>query len=156
MGNGKKGVGRWKIESLRFANKVKKAGFNRICGAKIYPTIWLPKLRYISPPVCLTKDEAKTIDKPVIRQCLSAAGYSQRFPRRVVFGPTCKGGMEWESCYSLQVYEKTKKFISHFRRKTKLGNLLKILIQYIQVSSGIKEKYWRQKYSGRPGLSKRG
>ena len=139
-GKWKKEVGRWKLEALRFANKVKNAGFNRTCGAKIYPTIWLPKLRYISPAVCFTKNESKEIDKPVVRHCLSSAGYSQRFPRRVVFGPASKGGLEWESCYSLQVYEKIKFFISHFRRQTKLGNLLKILVQSIQVSSGIQDK----------------
>ena len=136
-GKWKKEVGRWKLEAVRFGNKVKDAGFTKTCGKKLYPTIWLPKLRYVAPAICFTKAESDDIDKPVVRHCLSAAGYSQRMPRRVVFGPKSKGGMQWETCYSLQVYEKIKFFLGHMRKQDKLGNLLTILVQTIQLAAGI-------------------
>ena len=139
-GTWKKEVGIWKLEATRFGTKVKNAGFNRTCGSKLYPTIWLPKLRYISPAVCFTKTQSDDIDRPVVRHCLSATGFSQRFPRVVVFGPTLLGGLQWETCYSTQTYEKIKFFLGHTRRKDRLGSLLQILMQSVQLAAGIEAK----------------
>ena len=116
-GTWKREVGLWKLEAIRFGNKVKNAGFNRTCGSKIYPTIWLPKLSYISPAVCLTKTQSEDIDKPVVRHCLSLIWFSQRLPRVVVYGPKLLGGLQWEICYSIQTYEKIKLFLEHTRKK---------------------------------------
>ena len=93
-GHWKKEVGLWKLEAIKLGSKVKNAGFNRICGSKLYPTIWLPKLRYVAPAICFTKLESEEIDRPVVRRCLSSAGYSQRFLRKVLFGPFSKGGIQ--------------------------------------------------------------
>ena len=126
-----KGGRMMEVRSYQVRKRSENAGFNRTCGSKLYPTIWLPKLRYVAPAICFTKSESEEIDRPVVRHCLSSAEYSQRFPRKVVFGPFSKGGMQWETCYSLQVYEKVKKIIGHMRKQDKIGNLLRILVQTI-------------------------
>ena len=76
----------------------------------------------------------------MVRHCLSATGFSQRFPRVVVFGPTLLGGLQWETCYSTQTYEKIKFFLGHTRRKDRLGSLLQILMQSVQLAAGIEAK----------------
>ena len=55
-GNWEREAGRWKAEAVRFSTRIKKGKFNRTCGAKIYPSLWLAKLRYISSVVCFTKN----------------------------------------------------------------------------------------------------
>ena len=49
------------------------------------------------------------------------------------------GGMEWETCASLQITEKVKFFLPHVRRNDKLGKLLQIVTETIQLQSGIIE-----------------
>ena len=130
-------LGKWKSSSSRFAQRVKKARFSRTCGSKVYNTIWVAKLRYISPVVCFTEKESKQIDSPVVAQCLRASGFNQNFPRAIVFGPKEYGGMQWESCHSMQVVEKIKFFITHVRRMDKIGKLIQILTETVQLCAGL-------------------
>ena len=139
-GNSEKEFGRWRTEAIRFGTKVKKAKFKRTCGEKIYPTIWIPKLRYISAPVCFTREQCETIDKKVVRHCVSASGYHKGLPRAVLYGPSLYGGTEWDTSYLLQVYEKVRFFLGHVRRNDRLGKLLVILVQTIQLVAGINDQ----------------
>ena len=136
-GSWSKEFGRWRTEAARFAKKVKDAKFSRSCGDKVYKSIWLAKLRYIASVVCFSKSQSETINKKVVTSCLSAAGYNRRFPRKVVYGPIRFGGMGWETCHSLQVLEKIKFFITHVRRQDKIGKLIEILVDMIQLQSGL-------------------
>ena len=54
-GNWSKELGRWTAESVRFANKVKKARFHRSCGSKVYPMTWIPKIIFVAPVIGLKK-----------------------------------------------------------------------------------------------------
>ena len=92
-GNWSKEFGKWKTEARRFAQKVKQAHFSRTCGSRVYPSIWIARLRYISTAVCFTKKQSTQIDSPVVSECLRAAGFNKNFPRRVVMGPEHLGGM---------------------------------------------------------------
>ena len=130
--------GRWKSESKRFAIKVKNSRLQRSCGYTVYNSIWLAKVRYVAPVVGLTRKQAETIDRPVVAECLRAAGFSKSFPRRVVFGPKKMGGMGWQSCRSLMVTEKVKFFLYHVRLMDKIGKLLKIQTETLQLIAGLK------------------
>ena len=130
-------VGKWRAEAARFAKKVKTSHFTRTCGSKIYPAIWLAKLRYIAAVVCFTTKDSEKINNQVVFQCLPASGYNSHFPREVVYGPSKFGGLQWESCVSLQIVEKIKFFLLHVRREDKLGKLLQILTESVQLQSGL-------------------
>ena len=140
-GNGswKTEVGKWISEGARFARLVKRSKFNRVCGSKVYNTIWLPKLRYISPVVGFTESDSSKINNRVVFRCLQASGYNCRFAREIVHGPIQYGGMAWENCHSLQILEKIKFLLTHIRRNDKIGNLLQILIECVQIQSGLSE-----------------
>ena len=92
--------------SHNFGTKVKKAKFDRICGAKIHPVMWVPKFRYIAPVVGFNKAQCDEIDKPIMRQCLPAMGLNRHFPRTVLFGSYKYSGMKLESAYTVKTYEK--------------------------------------------------
>ena len=136
-GNWSKEFGKWKTEARRFAQKVKQAHFSRTCGSRVYPSIWIARLRYISTAVCFTKKQSTQIDSPVVSECLRAAGFNKNFPRRVVMGPEHLGGMGWESSRSLQITEKIKFIITHLRRRDKIGRLLQIMIETLQLYTGL-------------------
>ena len=104
--------GKWRAEGARFSQRVKKANFKRVCGEKVYSSIWLAKLRYISSVVCFSSKEAKKKNDQVIYHCLPASGFNRHFPRAVVNGPLCYGGLQWKTLWSLQVVEKIKFFFS--------------------------------------------
>ena len=131
--------GKWKTEAMMFAKKVKNARFSRTCGGRVYPSIWMAKLRYIASVVCFTKIQSDTINRRVVTQCLPAAGFNRNYPRRVVHGPRLYGGMGWESCLSVQIVEKVKFIIKHMRKMDKIGGLLQILIEVVQLQSGLNE-----------------
>ena len=122
-----------------FAKKVKDAQFSKSCGGKMYPCLWMAKLRYISSVVCFTREKAGIINRKVVAQCLPASGYNRNFPRTVVYGPCRYGGFGWETCASVQILEKLKFFFTHMRRQDKLGQLLRILIETVQLQSGLSE-----------------
>ena len=86
---------RWTSTALQFAMKVKKGQFDRICGAKLYPSYWISKFRYVAPVVGFSKLFCESTGKPVVASCLSATGFNIRFPRAVVFGSYKYGGMQW-------------------------------------------------------------
>ena len=81
------------MTSKDFGTKVKRANFNRSCGSKIYPTLWVPKFRYVAPVIGLEKTKCDEIDKPVLAQCLPETGININFPRDVVLGSTLYGGI---------------------------------------------------------------
>ena len=131
--------GKWKAEGARFALKVKQAKFHRLCGEKIYTAMWLSKVRYISSVVCFSKKQAAAINNQVVYQCLPVCGFNRHFPREVVYGPARYGGMGWENLRSIQILEKVKFFIRHVRADEKLGKLIQILVESVQLQAGISE-----------------
>ena len=138
-GSWKREYGIWKTKAAMFAKKVKNAKFSRACGGRVYPSLWLSKIRYIAPVVCFSEDQSENINRKVVTQCLPASGYNRNFPRKVVYGPTKFGGMGWESCLSVMIVEKIKFITPHMRRMDILGTLLQILLEIIQLQSGLAE-----------------
>ena len=62
---------------------------------------------------------------------------SGNFPRNVVFGPSELGGFEWDNFHSLKCTEQIKVVLGHLRQNTKLGKLIRINIETVQLLSGI-------------------
>ena len=137
--------GRWSTEAASFASRIKQAKLSRVCGSKLYSALWIPKLRYVAPVVCFSRKQCTAIDRKVVRQCLGATGVNRNFPRAVVFGPKKYGGMEWESMASLLVYEKIKFVVTHLRKQDKMGKLLCIMIETIQIQAGLNEEVMNTK-----------
>ena len=127
---------RWTSTALQFAMKEKKGQFDRICGAKLYPSYWISKFRYVAPVVGFSKLFCESTEKPVVASCLSATGFNMRFTRAVVFGSYKYGGMQWESMYSVQLHEKIKNFLRNSRSESRLGKLLQTTPETAQLFSG--------------------
>ena len=59
------------------------------------------------------------------------------FFNAMVLGSTLYGGLQWESSFTIQAYEKMRFFLKNVRTKSRLGNLMKILVETSQLSAGI-------------------
>ena len=86
--------------------------------------------------VSFTKQELAQIQKKIIGKCLSAAGYSSKMPRAVVFGPLKYGGMQWQSPYGIMVYEQLKLLIGSIRLGDTVGTILRVQLKWLQLHAG--------------------
>ena len=114
---------RWTRNAVVFAEKVRRAKFSRVCGWKVFSSIWCAKVRFVAGVIGLGKSELDELQRPVVRECLSSSGFNRRFPRKVVFGPALYGGMEWDDAHTLKCVEQIK---NRDWKRTK-----KYLIRYI-------------------------
>lgn len=60
-------------------------------------------------------------------------------------GPATMGGMQWDTCDLLQAGEKLCFFLSHVRRRDKLGGMLRMLTETVQVYAGLAEPVLERK-----------
>ena len=57
--------------------------------------------------------------------------------RKIVYGPSKFGGLAWETCGSIQILEKVKLFLTHVRREDKIGIMLRIKTDTVQLYTGL-------------------
>lgn len=73
----------------------------------------------------------------ILGTCLSVAGYSNKFPRAVVHGPTLFGGVDRDSIYAVNLYEKLKLLIGSVQLQDKLGAMILVQLTWLQIFAGI-------------------
>ena len=104
-------VEQWLQFSREFSTKVQNAHFNRTAGYLAYKSVWIARSRYSASVIGYSTTQLREIQRSITGSCLSAAGYSNKFPRAVVFGPAKYGGMDWDNTLVLSLFEKLKLFI---------------------------------------------
>ena len=131
---------RWRKLSQEFGEKLKKAQLDRLGGYLAYHALWVAKFRYSAAVMGLTNYQLTQIQKKIIGPCLSVAGYSQKIPRAVVFGPEKYGGMDWVNIKVLSLYEKLKLLIGSVRLQDKVGQMIQIQLSWLQLFVGTSTK----------------
>ena len=136
--------GRWSREFLNwitfsknFGNKLRCSQVGRTAGQLAYQSIWIAKFRYSAPAVGFTKSQLKKIQQTIISPCLSQAGYCNKIPRAVVYGPSTYGGMGWDNIQVLSLVEKLKFLIGSIRLQDTVGRMFLIQLSWIQIFAGI-------------------
>ena len=130
----------WQKFSADIGHKLAKATVDRLSGYLVYHSIWLAKVRYSAAVTGFTSNQMNTIQKKILSPCLSAAGFSSKLPRAVVFGIRKFGGMEWDKLSVLVVYEKIKFLIGSIRLQDKVGQMLQIQLSWLQLFAGTSKK----------------
>ncbi len=108
-----------------------------MAGQLAYHSIWMAKFRYSAPAIGFTKLQLKKIQQSIISPCLSQAGYCNKIPRAVVYGPVIYGGMGWENIYVTSLVEKLKFLIGSIRLGDTVGQMLLLQVSWIQIFAGI-------------------
>ena len=126
----------WIDFSRTFGKKVRKAGLGRKAGLLAYQSMWLAKFRYSAPVIGFTVAQCSKVQQSIISPCLSAAGYCNKMPRAVVYGPIQFGGMDWDNCGVVLLYEKLKLLIGSVRLQDKVGKLIEMQLTWLQIFAG--------------------
>ena len=127
----------WRQFTDSFTKTVRMAQLDRIGGYHVYAMLWCSKFRYSSPCLGFTSNRLEVITKKVMGPCLSAAGYSSKMPRAVVFGPSTYGGMQWETPLSILLTSQLTMLIGSIRLDDIIGKLILIQLEWIQLVSGL-------------------
>ena len=136
-GKWNKEVRLWISFSNDFRQKLSGGGLTRYAGYMAYHAIWVAKFRYSAAVIGYTENQLTAIQSTVVGSCLSIAGYNQKFPRAVVFGPEEYGGLAWDELSVLNIYEKLKLLIGSIRLQDKLGAMFIIQLTWLQLFAGI-------------------
>ena len=127
----------WKTYSGEFGNRIRQSQSDRLAGYLAYHAIWIAKFRYSAAVLGFSKSQLSQIQKKIISPCLSVAGYCQKLPRAVVYGPTIYGGMEWDNLNVLFLFEKLKLLIGSIRLNDKVGQMFGLQLSWVQIFAGI-------------------
>lgn len=104
-----------------------------------YFTIYLPRIRYTLAITHFTRKELEKIQKGAVRAVLSKIGFNRSTARAVVFAPPWFGGLGMRQLYVEQGVAQLETFIRHIRSETRLGDLIRIALGWLQVQAGISE-----------------
>ena len=126
----------WQEFSTALGIKVKQSRLGRRAGLLAYKTMWLAKFRYSAPVIGYTIAQLEKVQKMILSPCLSASGYCCKMPRAVVHGPPEWGGMDWDNCGVVLLYEKLKVLIGSIRLQDKVGELLFMQLSWLQLFAG--------------------
>ena len=85
----------------------------------------------------------KIIKVKIVGPSLSAAGYSCKTPRALVFGPDKYGRMDWEYPFMTTVIGKTKLIIGSVRRQDIVGQMTVLQLSWLQLISGIQSSIFK-------------
>ena len=136
-GNWKTEVRHWMGQSRAFASKIRQAKFPRICGIRVFPFMWVAKVRYSASIVGYTREQCNKIQSPVVRECLAASGLNSNFPRGVVFTSVRYGGLGWEHMRTTQTYEFINLFLKHIKMNDEMSKLIRISLEKAQQQAGV-------------------
>ncbi len=127
----------WIEFSSNFAQKIRQSRLDRVGGYQSYKSIWCAKFRYSAPAISLSTSQLKKIQQRIIGASLAVSGFSSKMPRAVVHGPRLYGGMQWETPYTILIYEQIKLFMGSLRLEDTVGKLLQLQLQWIQIAIGL-------------------
>ncbi len=99
--------------------------------------IWIAKYWYSTAVLGFTSYQLEKIKQKIITPCLPVAGYCQKIPRAVVYGPKIFGSMDWDNVKVLFLFEKSIFIIGSLRLLDKVGQMLLVQFLWVQIFTGI-------------------
>jgi hypothetical protein len=102
-----------------------------------YRSIYLLSMSYSLPSTSFNRRELDRVQSSPIRAILAAMGFNRNMPREVVFGPISNGGIGLRHLYVEQGCQKIFALLQHIRRHSRLGQMMRCLLQWTQVTAGV-------------------
>ena len=100
----------WRKFSTEFGRKIKQSKIGRTAGCVAYHSLWMAKFRYSASVIRFSSNQLEKIQQQIISPLISVAGFCNKIPRAIVYGPTRYGGMNWSNIKVVSLYEKIKMF----------------------------------------------
>jgi hypothetical protein len=124
-------------KSNKFADKVRQAQFTTEQATIAYNCCYIPSMVYSLTAVNLNKKQLTTIQRKATSSYTQAAGYEITFPKAVVHGPLCFGGLGFQHLFVESNIGKIDTILCHINKQSQLGNSMKTNLNWIQLHSGI-------------------
>ena len=102
----------------------------------VHATI-LKSIEYPLPALTLSEKDCKKIMQPILSASLTKTSVSQRFPRKVLFGPYNEGGLGIDLLYISQGAMHLEKFQTHYGTSSMTGTLLWVSMEIAILEVGV-------------------
>jgi hypothetical protein len=103
---------------------------------------------YSLTAVSMEEKQLTSIQKRATTQFTRMCGYEMTFPKAAVHGPKCFGGLGFKHLYVESNVNKIEAVICHVNKQTKLGKIMLMNLNWIQLHSGIRTPILEHKKKG--------
>ena len=117
-----------------------------------FQAIWRAMIQYPLDATCFTTQQCQKIQAKYVPTFLSSMGINHTMATAVCHGPLHLGGFDVFNLETEQGVMKTKMVLSHLQQNDKVGKMLQISREYLQLQAGIswpvmsRPGYQQQKY----------
>ena len=105
----------------------------------LYKTVYHPQISFSLPTTSLGPAEVKSLQSNLIGTLMLKMKLPRTYPRALVFAPHSRMGLGIPDLEFVQGLQKVEKVISHLRMGSTLGDLIQIVLEWYQLSSGIQQ-----------------
>jgi hypothetical protein len=128
-------------QSLELAGRIIPRTTSRYQADVLCRTIWTPAMTY---PLSVTTHSPKSchrIASPFLQAIIPKLGFPRTMKRVVIHGPRRYGGHEIAKLITEQGIGAVTMLLGHLRSQSDVGQLIQILLSYIQLHAGIDQPY---------------
>jgi hypothetical protein len=139
-------------KAILYSNEIRNSTMWRGESAVAYNSIYMPSLVYGVPATKMTKEECEDIQRPVVNAILPKMGIVRSAPRKVVFRTKQYGGLGLTHLASLQRNSRLQYLLGHLMYGDTPGELVQMLLEYMQLECGCRGNPLQQDYKNYEGL----
>jgi hypothetical protein len=93
-----------------------------------------------------TKKDLDKIEKVIASAKCNALGLNEHFPRALLYGPSCYGGMQLPTAHASTLCDRINYFLYHIRTSTSIGQKLEISLAFLQLETGLLQPFMSSSY----------
>ena len=103
----------------------------------LYKTVYYTQISFSMPSTSLPAHDIKALTSRIIASLLRKMKLPSTFPRALVFSSHSRLALDVPDLEFAQGYSKVEKTLAHIRMKTTIGTLLRITIEWFQITAGV-------------------
>jgi hypothetical protein len=119
----------------------KQGKFNTQQSWLAYRCCYIPSMVYSLTAVSLSEKQLNLIQQKAATQFTRGCGFDKSFPKSVVHGPICFGGLGFNNLYVESNSSKIESLICHLNKKSTLGEIMQINLNWVQLHTGINTSF---------------
>jgi hypothetical protein len=124
-------------KSTKICNLASEGQFNRQQAWLAYRCCYIPSMIYCLSAVSLNEKQLNNIQTKATAQFTRGCGFELTYPKALVHGPICFGGLGFCHLYVESNVLKIETLICHINKGTSLGEMMKVNLNWVQIHTGI-------------------
>jgi hypothetical protein len=136
-----------------FLGKMKHSNISQQAKWKAITTVLSPGVLYPLAASLCSKKELDRIEQVLARAKCNALGLNEHFPRAILYGPNCYGGLQIPSTHASTTIERINYFLYHIRTSTKVEKKLETSLAFLQLETGLMQPFLASSYESYGSLA---